>query len=83
MRDPLVSARRKIDALDRRIAGLLARRWDLAVPLRALKAKAADRARERRVLANAGAAAGRRYSGSAKAVFACIIGQTKKLQAAK
>ncbi len=83
MRDPLQSARRKIDVLDRRIAGLLARRWDLAVPLRSLKTKTTDSARERQVLAKAGAAAGRRYAGSAKTVFACIIGQTKKLQSRK
>ena len=83
MRDKLQAARRKIDVLDRRIAALLARRWDLAVPLRALKKRATDRERERQVLANAAAAAGRRYAAGARAVFAGIIGQTKKLQSKK
>ncbi|MDD2805819.1 MAG: chorismate mutase [Elusimicrobiales bacterium] len=80
MPSKLEAARTKIDALDRRIAALLARRFALAVPLRALKKRAADPARERRVLANAAAAAGRPYAAAARAVFAGIIRQTKALQ---
>ena len=76
----LESARAKIDGLDRRLAGLLKKRWALAAPLRALKKRASDTARERRVLANAAAAAGKPYAEAARAVFAEIIRQTKKLQ---
>lgn len=80
--DPrLASARRKIDAVDSRLAALLARRLALAAPLRALKGRASDPARERRVLANAARSAGRAYSAAARAVFSEIIRQTKKLQA--
>ncbi len=81
MTDKLAAARAKIDALDRRIAALLSRRLALAAPLRALKKKASDPARERRVLANAAAAGGKRYAPFTRAVFAEIIRQTKKLQA--
>jgi chorismate mutase len=80
MPSKLEAARTKIDALDRRIAALLARRFALAAPLRALKGRAADPARERQVLANASAAAGKAYAGAARAVFAVIIRRTKALQ---
>lgn len=81
MASELQAAREKIDSLDRRIAALLARRWAVAAPLRALKKRATDPARERRVLANAAAAAGKPpYAAAARAVFAEIIRQTKKLQ---
>lgn len=80
MQSELARARARIDLLDRRIAALLKRRWALAAPLRALKRRKTDPARERRVLANAAAAAGRAYSGAARAVFAEIVRQTKKLQ---
>lgn len=83
MTDELSAARAKIDGLDRRIAGLLARRFALAVPLRGLKKKLTDPARERRVLANAAAAAGKIYARSARAVFTEIIRQAKKLQGGK
>lgn len=81
MPDTLTAARARIDALDRRIAGLLSRRFALAAPLRALKGKAADPARERRVLANAAAAGEKPYAASTRAVFAEIIRQSKKIQA--
>lgn len=80
MIDKLAAARAKIDALDRRIAVLLSRRFALAAPLRALKKKAADPARERRVLANAAAAGKKSYARAARAVFAEIIRQSKRLQ---
>lgn len=81
MTDELAAARRKIDALDRRLAALLARRFAAAAPLRRLKGRAADPARERRVLANARRAAGRKaYAAGVAAVFAEIIRQTRKLQ---
>ncbi|OGR78329.1 MAG: hypothetical protein A2X32_02215 [Elusimicrobia bacterium GWC2_64_44] len=80
MPSKLETARGRIDALDRRIAALLARRFALAVPLRALKRRAADPARERQVLANAAAAAGKPYAEAARAVFAVIIRRTKALQ---
>lgn len=83
MTDKLAAARAKIDALDRKIASLLSRRFALARPLRALKAKASDPARERRVLANAAAAAKKAHAGAARAVFAEIIRQTKRLQTKK
>lgn len=83
MTDKLAAARARIDLVDRRIAGLLARRFALAAPLRALKKNASDPARERRVLANAAAAAGRRCAPYARAVFAEIVRQTKRFQAAK
>lgn len=78
----LTAARLKIDKLDRRIAALLARRFTLVVPLRGLKKKLTDRAREKRVLANA-AAAGKSYAPAARAVFTEIIRQSKKLQGGK
>lgn len=81
--DKLSAARLKIDSLDRRLAALLARRFALAVPLRGLKKKLTDRAREKRVLANAAGAAGKLYAPSARAVFTEIIRQSKKLQGGK
>ncbi|MBI4349820.1 MAG: chorismate mutase [Elusimicrobia bacterium] len=83
MTDKLSAARSKIDRLDRRIAGLLSRRFALAVPLRGLKKRLTDPAREKRVLANAAAAAGKTFSGAARSVFAEIIRQSKKLQGGK
>jgi len=80
MPDKLKSARSKIDFLDRRIAALLARRFALAVPLKALKKKTTDSAREKQVLSNAAAAAGEVYAPAAKAIFTEIIKQSKKLQ---
>ncbi|MHB0995949.1 MAG: chorismate mutase [Elusimicrobiales bacterium] len=81
MTDELAAARRKIDALDLRIAALLARRFAAAAPLRRLKGKAADPARERRVLANARRAAGKTtYAAGVSAVFSEIVRQTKRLQ---
>ncbi|HCC47949.1 MAG TPA: hypothetical protein DEQ38_07540 [Elusimicrobia bacterium] len=82
MATKLEAARLKIDALDRRIAALLSRRLALAAPLRALKAKASDPARERQVLANAAAAVKKIHARAARAVFSEIIRQTKKIQAA-
>lgn len=79
----LDSARARIDSLDRRIAALLARRFALAAPLKALKKKASDPARERRVLANAAACAGQAYAPGIRAVFSEIIRQSKKIQTAK
>lgn len=83
MKDKLAASRARLDALDRKIAALLARRFKLAGPLRALKGRASDPARERRVLANAARAAGVRYSAAARHVFSEIIRQTKKLQPEK
>jgi chorismate mutase len=80
MIDKLGAARSKIDVLDRRIAALLARRFALAVPLKGLKKKLSDPAREKQVLANAAAAGKKIYAPSTKAVFAEIIKQSKKLQ---
>jgi chorismate mutase len=80
MTDKLAAARRKIDALDRRIAALVSRRFALAAPLRALKGRAADPAREREVLAKARRAAGRAHAAGVTAVFREIIRQSKKLQ---
>ena len=84
MNDKLAAARAKIDLLDRRIAALLARRFTLAIPLRALKKSITDKAREKRVLANARRAAGKKsYEAGTAAVFSEIIKQSKKLQARK
>jgi len=82
MTDKLASARKKIDALDRRLAALLARRFAIAASLKGLKKKTADKAREKIVLANARRSAGKRiYAAAAAAVFTEIIRQSKKLQA--
>ena len=81
--DKLSAARSKIDSLDRRIAALLSRRFALAVPLRALKKKLADRRREKQVLANAAAAGEKIYARAARAVFTEIIRQSRKLQGGK
>ena len=59
-------------------------RLELAVPLRALKKKAADPARERRVLANAASGAGKpAFRRAVRAVYAEVIRQTKIMQAAE
>ena len=79
----LSAARRKIDTLDRRLAVLLSRRFALAVPLRGLKKRLTDRAREEQVLANAAAAGKKAYATAARAVFIEIIRQSKKLQGGK
>lgn len=81
--DKLSAARLKIDSLDRRIAVLLSRRFDLAIPLRGLKKRLTDRAREKQVLANAAAAGKKVYAPAARAVFTEIIRQAKKLQGGK
>lgn len=84
MTDKLAAARAKIDLLDGRIAALLARRFALAVSLKGLKKRITDKARERRVLANARRAAGKKlYAPGAAAVFTEIIRQSKKLQVRK
>jgi len=81
MTDELRAARKKIDALDRRLAALLGRRFALAAPLAGLKKKVSDPARERRVLANArGNAGGKIYAAGVTAVFKEIIKQSKRLQ---
>jgi len=81
MTDELRAARSRIDALDRRLAALLARRFALAAPLAGLKKKISDPAREKRVLANARRHAGKKiYSGGVTAVFKEIIRQSKELQ---
>ncbi len=79
----LASARKKIDALDARIAALLARRFALASGLGAFKEKVTDRARERAVLADAAKAAGREYAADVRAVFACVISRSKRRQRTK
>ncbi len=76
----LEAARARIDALDRRIAVLLARRFDITAPLGALKAAVRDSGRERRVLAAAARAAGRRRAPAVKAVFLEILRQSRRLQ---
>lgn len=81
--DKLSAARLKIDSLDRRIAVLLSRRFDLAVPLRGLKKRLTDRAREKQVLAKAAAAGKKIYAPAVRAVFTGIIRQAKKLQGGK
>lgn len=82
MTDKLAAAREKIDLLDRRIAALLARRFALAVSTRPLKKKVTDKAREKKVLANARRSAGKKiYAAGAAAVFSEIIKQSRKLQA--
>ena len=83
MASQLLELRGKIDTLDRRIAGLLARRFALAAAITrtGLKKKLTDAAREKRVLANAAAAAGAPAFGrAARAIFTEIIRQTKKIQ---
>jgi len=83
MASRLLALRGKIDELDRRIAGLLARRFALGLIIarQNLKEKFTDPARERRVLANAAAAAGKpAFRRGARAVFSVVIRQTKKLQ---
>ncbi len=84
MTDKLAAARAKIDLLDRRITALLSRRFALAVSLKGLKKSVTDKAREKRVLANARRTAGNKnYAPCAAAVFSEIIKQSKKLQGPK
>jgi len=83
VKDRILEIRKKIDALDGRIAGLLAKRFSLArsIAREGLKKKITDRARERQVLAHAAAAAGKpAFRMGARAVFTEIIRQSKKLQ---
>lgn len=84
MTDKLAAARARIDALDKKLAALLARRFALAAPLRSLKGRASDRARERQVIRNARHNAGEpAFRAAAAAVFSEIIRQSKKLQPSK
>ena len=83
MADRLRDIRGKIDELDRRVAGLLARRFTLGIAIgrERLKKRFTDRAREKRVLANAASGAGKpAYRPAVRAVFTEVIRQTKKLQ---
>jgi len=83
MADRLQDIRGKIDELDRRVAGLLARRFTLGVAIsrEGLKKKFTDTTREKKVLANAASAAGKpAYRRAVRAVYAEVIRQTKKLQ---
>jgi len=83
MPNKLSAARAKIDLLDRHIAALLSRRFDLARPLAALKKKPRDPARERQVLANAAAAVKKPYSRATREIFSEIIRQSIRLQKTK
>lgn len=81
--DELAAIRGRIDSLDRRIGALLARRFALAVAVKrkALRKGAADKARERKVLANAAAAAGGgSFGAAARAVYGEVLRQARKLQ---
>ena len=83
MADRLQELRKKIDGLDARVAGLLARRFKLAraITREGLKKKPVDPAREKRVLANAAAAAGdKAFREAVRAIFSEVIRQTKKIQ---
>ncbi|HAT73106.1 MAG TPA: hypothetical protein DCS63_09850 [Elusimicrobia bacterium] len=84
MTDKLSAARAKIDVLDKKLAVLLARRFTLAAPLKELKNRATDLARERQVIRNARHNAGKpAFRAGAAAVFSEIIRQSKKLQSSK
>ena len=81
MANRLLEIRRKIDKLDRRVGALLARRLALALPLKHLKKIRTDPAREKQVLANAAAGAGRpALRRAVRAIYMEVIRQTKKLQ---
>lgn len=81
MKDRLAAARSKIDALDRRLAALLSRRFALVKPLAALKPRVKNPARERAVLRNAAGAARRGFAAATRLVFSEIIRQSAALQA--
>lgn len=83
MKDRLAAARSKIDALDRRLAELLSRRFALARPLAALKPRIKDPARERAVLRNAARAAAPGFAAATRRVFGEIIRQSAALQKKK
>lgn len=79
MRKELAALRARIDRLDARLAPLLARRLALAAAAAPLKKKVRDAARERRVLAAAGRAAGA-LADPVKAVYSEILKQGRRLQ---
>lgn len=80
MEERLEKARKKIDALDRAIAGLLGRRFALAAGLAPLKKKIRDPRREARVLANVARGVRPAFRKAARAAYAEIIKQSRLLQ---
>ena len=83
-KDELSKRRKVIDALDLRIAPLLAARFRAAASLRGLKPRIKDTGREAHVLARAKAAArGRRLRAALGAAYTEIMRQSRRLQRAE
>ncbi len=83
MRNRLDEKRKEIDAIDARLAGLLAERLSVAASLGGLKKKIRDTAREAAVLKHAaGLVMDRRLRPAVKAVYRELIKQGRRLQRA-
>ena len=83
MRNPLEGKRKKIDAIDARLAGLLAERLSVAASLAGLKKKVRDPKREAVVLKHAaGLVKDRKLRPAVLAVYRELIKQGRRLQTA-
>ena len=81
MGNPLGEKRGEIDAIDARLAGLLAERFSVAASLAGLKKKVRDPAREASVLKRAtGLVKDRKLRSAVLAVYREIIKQSRRLQ---
>jgi len=74
--------RREIDAVDKELAMLLARRFAIAKAIgqSRLKSSIKDESRENEVLLNIRQSAGKEFAGNAAAVYLEIIKQSRKVQ---
>lgn len=83
MKNPLEEKRKKIDALDTRLAGLLAERFSIVASLAGLKKKVRDPARETTVLKHAaGLVKDRKLRPAVLAVYRELIKRGRRLQSA-
>ena len=81
MENPLEKRRKKIDALDSRLAGLLAERFSVVLSLAGLKKKVRDPRREAAVLKHAAASVkDKKLRPAVTAVYGEIIRQGRLLQ---
>ncbi len=81
MENPMEQKRRKIDALDARLAGLLAERFSVALSLAGLKKKVRDPGREAAVLKHAAASVkDKKLRPAVAAVYREIIRRSRLLQ---
>ncbi len=81
MENPLEKKRKKIDALDARLAGLMAERFSVVLSLAGLKKKVRDPRREAAVLRHAaGQVKDKKFRTAVTAVYKELIRQSRLLQ---